>query len=94
MVNQSRKRSAGIQCEAFVFVKVEKEDFLMVLEKFDLKLKEEHFNLFLARCGLENSLSGISYMDFLRNFQDRSEKGITHKILSNPKHRSGMKNQL
>lgn len=67
--------------------KVEKEDFLMVLEKFDLKLKEEHFNLFLARCGLENSLSGISYMDFLRNFQDRSEKGITHKILSNPKHR-------
>ncbi|XP_077333434.1 EF-hand calcium-binding domain-containing protein 6-like [Lithobates pipiens] len=67
--------------------KVEKEDFLTVLEKFDLKLKEEYFTLFLARCGLENSLSGISYMDFLRNFQDRSEKGITHKILSNPKHR-------
>nr|DBA29130.1 TPA: hypothetical protein GDO54_009387 [Pyxicephalus adspersus] len=67
--------------------KVEKADFLTVLEKFDLKLKEEHLNLFLARCGLENSLSGISYMDFLRNFQDRSEKGITHKILSNPKHR-------
>ncbi|XP_075053076.1 EF-hand calcium-binding domain-containing protein 6-like [Mixophyes fleayi] len=67
--------------------KVEKEDFLSVLEKFDLKLKDEHFNLFLARCGLENSLTGISYMDLLRNYQDRSEKGITHKILSNPTHR-------
>ncbi|XP_029442190.1 EF-hand calcium-binding domain-containing protein 6-like [Rhinatrema bivittatum] len=67
--------------------KVEKEDFLSVLEKFDLHLKQEHFNLFLARCGLENSLTGISYMDFLRNFQDRSDRGITHKILSNPKHK-------
>ncbi|XP_063776809.1 EF-hand calcium-binding domain-containing protein 6-like isoform X3 [Pseudophryne corroboree] len=67
--------------------KVEKDDFLSVLEKFDLKLKDEHFNLFLARCGLDNSLSGISYMDLLRNFQDRSEKGITHKILSDPNHR-------
>ncbi|XP_069600420.1 EF-hand calcium-binding domain-containing protein 6-like [Ranitomeya imitator] len=67
--------------------KVEKDDFLAVLEKFDLKLKDEHFNLFLARCGLENSLTGISYMDLLRNFQDRSEKGITHKILSDPNHR-------
>ncbi|KAG9479862.1 hypothetical protein GDO78_011737 [Eleutherodactylus coqui] len=67
--------------------KVEKADFLAVLEKFNLKLKEEHFNLFLARCGLENALTGISYMDLLRNFQDRSEKGITHKILSDPSHR-------
>ncbi|XP_068124872.1 EF-hand calcium-binding domain-containing protein 6-like [Hyperolius riggenbachi] len=75
------------KCDLQRIGKVEKEDFLTVLEKFDLKLKDEHFNLFLARCGLENSLSGISYMDFLRNFQDRSEKGITHKILSNPNHR-------
>ncbi|XP_030048075.1 EF-hand calcium-binding domain-containing protein 6 [Microcaecilia unicolor] len=67
--------------------KVEKEDFLSVLEKFDLHLKKEHLNLFLARCDLENNLSGISYMDFLRNFQDRSDRGITHKILSNPKHK-------
>ncbi|XP_069055700.1 EF-hand calcium-binding domain-containing protein 6-like [Pleurodeles waltl] len=67
--------------------KVEKEDFLSVLEKFDLHLKNEHFNLFLARCGLENSLTGINYMDFLKNFQDRSDRGFTHKILSNPKHK-------
>lgn len=67
--------------------KVEKDDFMSVLEQFDLKLKDEHFNLFLARCGLDNSLTGISYMDLLRNFQDRSEKGIIHKILSDPNHR-------
>ncbi|KAE8629793.1 hypothetical protein XENTR_v10000593 [Xenopus tropicalis] len=67
--------------------KVKKKDFLSVLETFELTLKDEHFNLFLARCGLENIPSGISYVDFLRNFQDRSEKGITHKILSDPYHR-------
>ncbi|KAG8453698.1 hypothetical protein GDO86_000361 [Hymenochirus boettgeri] len=67
--------------------KVKKSDFLFVLEMFELPLKDEHFKHFLARCGLENSNSGISYLDFLRNFQDRSEKGITHKILSDPKHR-------
>nr|XP_033799338.1 EF-hand calcium-binding domain-containing protein 6-like [Geotrypetes seraphini] len=67
--------------------KVEKEDFLSILEKFDLHLKKEHLNLFLARCGLENNLSGISYMDFLRNFQDRSDRGIIHKMLSNSKHK-------
>ncbi|XP_069487607.1 EF-hand calcium-binding domain-containing protein 6-like [Ambystoma mexicanum] len=67
--------------------KVEKEDFLSVLEKFNLHIKKEHFNLFLARCGLENSLTGINYMDFLKNFQDRSDRGLTHKIFSNPKHK-------
>ncbi|KAM8938835.1 EF-hand calcium-binding domain-containing protein 6-like [Pelodytes ibericus] len=67
--------------------KVERYVFIAVLETFGLKLKNDHLNLFLARCGLENSLSGISYMDLLRNFQDRSDKGITHKILSNPNHR-------
>nr|XP_014353279.1 PREDICTED: EF-hand calcium-binding domain-containing protein 6-like [Latimeria chalumnae] len=66
--------------------KVQKEDFLSVLENFNLHLREDHFNLFLARCGLENSQDGISYLEFLRNFQDRSDKGITHKILSNPNH--------
>ncbi|XP_038256136.1 EF-hand calcium-binding domain-containing protein 6-like isoform X2 [Dermochelys coriacea] len=66
--------------------KVGKESFLSILQKFDMNLKKEHFNLFLARCGLENSQTGINYLDRLRNFQDRSDRGITHKILSNPKH--------
>ncbi|XP_078418371.1 EF-hand calcium-binding domain-containing protein 6 [Cetorhinus maximus] len=67
--------------------KVLHRDFLSVLATFDLHLKDEHFNLFLARCNLENSKFGIKYIDFLRNFQDRSEKGIPHKILNNPKHK-------
>ncbi|XP_043561761.1 EF-hand calcium-binding domain-containing protein 6 [Chiloscyllium plagiosum] len=67
--------------------KVLHRDFLAVLAIFGLHLKDEHFNLFLARCNLENSKSGIKYIDFLRNFQDRSEKGIPHKILNNPKHK-------
>ncbi|XP_025063845.1 EF-hand calcium-binding domain-containing protein 6-like [Alligator sinensis] len=67
--------------------KVNKETFLSVLQKFDMHLKKEHFNLFLARCGLENSQNGISYFDLLRHFQDRSDRGITQKILSNRRHK-------
>ncbi|XP_044875314.1 EF-hand calcium-binding domain-containing protein 6-like isoform X4 [Mauremys mutica] len=67
--------------------KVGKESFLSILQKFGMHLKKEHFNLFLARCGLENSQTGINYLDLLRNFQDRSDRGITRKILSNPKHK-------
>ncbi|XP_075786420.1 EF-hand calcium-binding domain-containing protein 6-like isoform X4 [Pelodiscus sinensis] len=67
--------------------KVGKEAFLSVLQKFDMHLKKEHFNLFLARCGLENSQTGINYLDLLWNFQDRSDRGITHKIRFNPKHK-------
>ncbi|XP_007891051.2 EF-hand calcium-binding domain-containing protein 6 [Callorhinchus milii] len=67
--------------------KVMPQDFLSVLEKFDLHLKSEHFNLFLARCNLQNSKCGIEYTNFLKIFQDRSENGMPHKIISNPKHR-------
>uniref|UniRef100_UPI00398F3BE9 EF-hand calcium-binding domain-containing protein 6 n=1 Tax=Pristiophorus japonicus TaxID=55135 RepID=UPI00398F3BE9 len=67
--------------------KVLHRDFLTVLATFGLHLKDEHFHLFLARCNLENSKAGVKYIDFLRNFQDRSEKGIPHKILNNPKHK-------
>ncbi|XP_033890757.3 EF-hand calcium-binding domain-containing protein 6 [Acipenser ruthenus] len=67
--------------------KVQQEEFLCALEKFDLHLKKEHVKLFLARCGLENNKSGIDYVEFLKNFQDRSERGVTHKILSNPQHK-------
>ncbi|MGH0167981.1 UNVERIFIED_CONTAM: hypothetical protein FKN15_059367 [Acipenser sinensis] len=67
--------------------KVQQEEFLCALEKFDLHLKKEHVKLFLARCGLENNKSEIDYVEFLKNFQDRSERGVTHKILSNPQHK-------
>ncbi|KAL0204630.1 hypothetical protein M9458_002648, partial [Cirrhinus mrigala] len=54
--------------------------------KFDLHLKREHLGLFLSRCGLKLKKGCVQYLNFLRTFQDRSSDGITHKIISNPKH--------
>ena len=45
---------------------------------------------FACRCGVEPSNDKISYKEFLRRFQDRSEQGMPHKILANPLHRYGM----
>jgi len=42
---------------------------------------------FACRCGVEPSNDKISYKEFLRRFQDRSEQGMPHKILANPLHR-------
>ena len=42
---------------------------------------------FFHRCGVEASNGKISYKEFLRRFQDRSEQGMPHKILANPLHR-------
>ncbi|XP_065110627.1 EF-hand calcium-binding domain-containing protein 6 isoform X2 [Paramisgurnus dabryanus] len=67
--------------------KVKGEDFLQVLRKFDLHLRREHLGLFLSRCGLKLKKGCVQYLNFLRTFQDRSSDGITHKIISNPKHR-------
>ncbi|XP_019390234.1 PREDICTED: EF-hand calcium-binding domain-containing protein 6 [Crocodylus porosus] len=65
--------------------KMNKETFLSVLQKFDMDLKKEHFNLFLARCGLENRMGSVTWI-----FLDTSRiavTGITQKILSNPRHK-------
>ncbi|XP_043098981.1 EF-hand calcium-binding domain-containing protein 6 isoform X3 [Puntigrus tetrazona] len=70
--------------------KVRGADFLQVLRKFDLHLKREHLGLFLSRCGLKIKKGCVQYLNFLRTFQDRSSDGITHKIVSNPKHRFGL----
>ncbi|XP_073721570.1 EF-hand calcium-binding domain-containing protein 6 isoform X2 [Misgurnus anguillicaudatus] len=67
--------------------KVKGEGFLKVLRKFDLHLRREHLGLFLSRCGLKLKKGCVQYLNFLRTFQDRSSDGITHKIISNPKHR-------
>lgn len=45
------------------------------------------FDIFSRRCGIEGSNGKISYKEFLRRFQDRSEQGMPHKILANPLHR-------
>ncbi|XP_077061113.1 EF-hand calcium-binding domain-containing protein 6 isoform X2 [Siphateles boraxobius] len=67
--------------------KVRGADFLQVLGKFGLHLKTKHLGLFLSRCGLKLKKGCVHYLNFLRSFQDRSSDGITHKIISNPKHR-------
>lgn len=83
--------SGDVMCiicsESVLSFKVRGEDFLQVLRKFDLHLRREHLGMFLSRCGLKLRKGSVHYLNFLRNFQDRSSDGITHKIISNPKHR-------
>ncbi|XP_043911465.1 EF-hand calcium-binding domain-containing protein 6-like [Protopterus annectens] len=67
--------------------KVTKEEFLKVLQKFHLHMKEDHLNLFLARCGLREPSENVTYTDFLQMFQDRSDKGILQKVISDSNHR-------
>ncbi|XP_033124539.1 EF-hand calcium-binding domain-containing protein 6-like [Anneissia japonica] len=67
---------------------IDRKDFQRILEKFDLKLDNKQLNDFMARCSITCRKDGrVSYRDFLQRFQDRSEEGIPHKILANPKHR-------
>ncbi|KAM9528262.1 EF-hand calcium-binding domain-containing protein 6 isoform 6-T6 [Salvelinus alpinus] len=83
-----RMKSQFDQLDPDQTCKVGLEEFLQVLKIFGLNLKREHVGLFLARCGLGLNKTGvIHYPEFLRMFQDRSEEGVTHKILSNPQHR-------
>lgn len=68
--------------------KVSFDDFRMVMKDFGLRLDtDKQLDDFIARCGIEASNGKISYKEFLRRFQDRSEQGMPHKILANPLHR-------
>ncbi|XP_078269632.1 EF-hand calcium-binding domain-containing protein 6-like isoform X3 [Rhinoraja longicauda] len=67
--------------------KVTRENFLHVLKKFDLRLKDDQLNIFLVRCGLPEDAPKINYLEFLHNFQDRSENGVPHRIISDENHR-------
>lgn len=68
--------------------KVSRDEFRRVMEDFGLRLStDKQLDDFLARCGIEGSNGKISYKEFLRRFQDRSEQGMAHKILANPLHR-------
>ncbi|XP_067909467.1 EF-hand calcium-binding domain-containing protein 6-like isoform X2 [Heterodontus francisci] len=67
--------------------KVTRENFLHVLKKFNLRLKEDQLNTFLLRCGLQEDAAKINYMEFLHNFQDRSENGVPHRIITDQNHR-------
>ncbi|MGH0148307.1 UNVERIFIED_CONTAM: hypothetical protein FKN15_050446 [Acipenser sinensis] len=72
--------------------KVSRDDFMQVLGRFRLHLKKEQLSLFLARCGLDEASSDVSYTDFLQQFQDRTEKGMSQRILSDPNHSNGVHN--
>ncbi|XP_015203044.2 EF-hand calcium-binding domain-containing protein 6-like isoform X1 [Lepisosteus oculatus] len=67
--------------------KVSREDFLQVLRRFQLPLKKEQLSLFLARCGLDDMSPDVDYRAFLLRYQDRSEKGMMHRVLVHPSHR-------
>ncbi|KAK3091339.1 hypothetical protein FSP39_019098 [Pinctada imbricata] len=64
------------------------DDFLSVLATNNLKLEKRLLAAFLSRCGVQARRDGVPYREFLHRFQDRSELGMTHNILTNPKHRA------
>uniref|UniRef100_UPI00398F8C0D EF-hand calcium-binding domain-containing protein 6-like n=1 Tax=Pristiophorus japonicus TaxID=55135 RepID=UPI00398F8C0D len=66
--------------------KVTRENFLRVLKKFNLRLKEDQLNIFLVRCGVQEDAPNVSYMEFLHNFQDRSGNGVPHRIITDENH--------
>ncbi|XP_056017223.1 EF-hand calcium-binding domain-containing protein 6-like isoform X8 [Ostrea edulis] len=63
------------------------DDFLEVLGQYHLKLEKKLLAAFLSRCAVQARRDGVPYRDFLHRFQDRSEVGMTHNILTNTKHR-------
>lgn len=67
--------------------KVNRDIFRRIIAQYGLYLRDDaSLNMFLARCNL-TPRGDISYQDLLNRFQDRSDTGIAHNILSNPKHR-------
>ena len=60
--------------------------FVEILNKFGLNLEKAHLAEFLSRCNIEPTKTEVPYREFLHTFQDRSEDGMPHKILTNPKH--------
>lgn len=63
------------------------KDFITVLRKYGLNLELEYLDEFLARCSIEPKKAGVPYKEFLLKFQDRSEEGMSHQILTNTNHK-------
>ncbi|XP_018425607.1 PREDICTED: EF-hand calcium-binding domain-containing protein 6-like [Nanorana parkeri] len=68
--------------------KVSRDDFLQVLERFQLHLTGDQLGHFLARCGLDENSSDVDYVDFLQRIQTRRKSGRAHKILSKQENRA------
>ncbi|XP_053305991.1 EF-hand calcium-binding domain-containing protein 6-like [Spea bombifrons] len=60
--------------------KVSKDDFLTVLDRFNLHLAKDQLAHFLARCGIDESSPSVNYLEFLRRSQSRSKNGVSNQI--------------
>ncbi|XP_076452836.1 EF-hand calcium-binding domain-containing protein 6-like isoform X2 [Babylonia areolata] len=63
------------------------DDFLEVLAEFGLKMEKPLLGAFLSRCSVRAMGKGVPYREFLHRFQDRSETGMVHNVLTDVKHR-------
>ncbi|XP_064594452.1 EF-hand calcium-binding domain-containing protein 6-like isoform X2 [Liolophura sinensis] len=66
---------------------VNHDGFLDVLANNGLKMEKNMLPAFLSRCAVEIRREGVPYREFLHRFQDRGEEGMTHKIMTDRKHR-------
>ncbi|KAM4035111.1 EF-hand calcium-binding domain-containing protein 6-like isoform 2-T2 [Anomaloglossus baeobatrachus] len=68
---------------------VTKESFLQVLATFHLHLSRDQLGHFLSRCGLDETLNLVNYLEFLQCLQTRSQTGRGCKVPRNPGWGSG-----
>ena len=77
-----------LNCDSYYLcLKVSFDNFLSVLRANNLKLEKNYLSDFLARCRITPSQNGIPYREFLHRFQDRSDEGMAHNILTNEAHK-------
>ncbi len=68
---------------------VRREQFLNVLNQHNFKLESNLLDAFLERCDIKvpgsqyNNTTLISYTDFLEKFQNRSDKGLAYRMITN-----------
>ena len=68
---------------------VRREQFLNVLNQHNFKLEHNLLDAFLERCDINvpgsqyNNTTLISYTDFLEKFQNRSDKGLAYRMITN-----------
>ena len=63
------------------------DDFIEVLSQFGLRLEKPLLGAFLSRCSIRVMGKGVPYREFLHRFQDRSEAGMVHNVLTDVNHR-------
>ncbi|XP_044154560.1 EF-hand calcium-binding domain-containing protein 6-like [Bufo gargarizans] len=68
-------------CTGTPRIVVSKENFLQVLEKCHLRLSENRLGHFLSRCGLDETLPHVNYLEFLQCLQSRRQNGRARRAL-------------